>query len=587
MAKYNTWDTVSDNLDPRWNKDNVKFRVVPFGPPVIRDNESHNPGRQLYCSVATRTYLKRESFNFYWIDEQKKISEKSEWQSGPPDNDGLSDYVVDACGYWTSTAGQNTDWDNTAGDPFKLCGFSMVSQNAGVKGLYSVGVGQLSSSNEGMEYGVVGMSGYMRPDWDGKVSVGNTLANLGLRHAYVAYRMDCTQEELQEIEDTIKEIIQGVKVGWEIAKVLFPDYAEGEVEIDRQTKKKGLGCKLNFPEGFDIKSYISSNMALAVEAVFGDGRFQKLKDIKIRHNKSAERVFDAIVEAVNIDVNTKNKQQGAHHFKIQKDSLARELRSRRIMSFMDIINWYVYTQLPDATKEILPNGYDFEKLYYNYDFDVSRNEYLSVQQAVNRGGVPEWNETTGQWVGNAHGVIYDDGEAAFNEAGEAAYNDAERIIPYNQNHNIFYNMGVGNGEPRWEMFQNIHTFDMEKFIPVPDQTPKDIRFEFRTNKLYPYKIYLWWAYDLNAPQTQWVSSGTADNNMVNSDTKWYVSSIKWNGTTRKYRKYLRVGILRTPGADYKATSEKGYIYFKGMGENPNFPGEPDQDGYPPKKNDTT
>ena len=101
----------------------VRFRVVPFGQPLTRDNESHNPGRQRYTSESTNSYFSGQAFSFFWLDDLRhpQINQRTEWQSGPADNDRLSDFVVDGCGFWTSPGGATADWNNAsgAGDPHR------------------------------------------------------------------------------------------------------------------------------------------------------------------------------------------------------------------------------------------------------------------------------------------------------------------------------------------------------------------------------------------------------------------------------------------------------------------------------------
>ena len=172
--------------------DEVRFRVVPFGPPKTRDNEAHNPGRQKYSSEATRTYLPHEAQRFFHIDDLREYDQRSEWDSGPTDNNKLTDFVVDGAGYWSSPGGSNCDWDNIsgAGDPHKMAGFSNVSSEADLTLLYSVGAGQQGTTNEGMEYGVVGLSGYFKPDIDNRDAANKSYAQIGLKRAYVMYRCD-------------------------------------------------------------------------------------------------------------------------------------------------------------------------------------------------------------------------------------------------------------------------------------------------------------------------------------------------------------------------------------------------------------
>ena len=68
--------------------------------------------------------------------------------------------------------------------------------------LYSMGIGKRTSgTNEGMEYGAVGMSGYFKPDWDSRDASSGSLSNIGLGRAYMVYRCDSSERDFIEIED--------------------------------------------------------------------------------------------------------------------------------------------------------------------------------------------------------------------------------------------------------------------------------------------------------------------------------------------------------------------------------------------------
>ena len=232
MAGQNLNAITNDNTK---KTDNVQFRVVPFGFPLTRDNESHNPGRQQYTSESTESYISRDAFSFFWLDRlwNPMIDQRTRWQSGPTDNT-ISDVVVDGCGFWTSPGGATADWNNAygAGDPHKMAGMSMLNHNPDLKGLYSMGIGKRTSgTNEGMEYGVIGMSGYFKPDWDSRDASKGSISNIALKHGYVVYRCDATDQDFDEIGDTNDSFAAGCNDVFQVGKTLFPNFMSGEVQF--------------------------------------------------------------------------------------------------------------------------------------------------------------------------------------------------------------------------------------------------------------------------------------------------------------------------------------------------------------------
>ena len=179
---------------PTKDDTHLKPRLSPLGPPRTRDNECHNPGRQLYGPSNSNSYGSREGRQLLWLETGETYGKKSEWQSGPSDNGTATDYAIDGAGIWTDCGGSN----NRGGA--KRAGMAMTTARPG-KFLYDFShSSHTSNDGEGAEYGVVGWSGYIRPDRD--EGYGDTpdapAASVGLEHAYMMYRSDATQAEWEE-----------------------------------------------------------------------------------------------------------------------------------------------------------------------------------------------------------------------------------------------------------------------------------------------------------------------------------------------------------------------------------------------------
>lgn len=342
----------------------LRFRVVPFGPPIIRDNEANNPGRQLYSSTATHSYFSREGFSFFWIDEFKSINQRTEWQSGPPNNSSLSDFFIDGCGYWTSPGGLNTWWENMSGtgDPHKIAGVSMLSTNEYENYLYSCGIGQKSTDNEGMEYGVIGMSGYFKPDWDTKGENTKTYANIGLKHAYTVYRCDATDEDFDDFSIIRDVIFGGLGDMFTAGKSMFPDYMTGEFLIDEEDGTP-TGYATSFPENFDFKAYFEDNLIDITKTFVETNILNKLRERRFPKTVNTEYVLDLFNEAINVAFNERRGVKGAHNFQLDPSALSQRMKEKSTFSFLDLLNWYIEVNIVQNLQDMMPVDFDISNYF--------------------------------------------------------------------------------------------------------------------------------------------------------------------------------------------------------------------------------
>ena len=181
-----------------------------------------------------------------------------------------------------------------------MAGMSVLNHNADLKCLYSMGIGKRNSgTNEGMEYGVVGMSGYFKPDWDSRDSTTNSRSNIALKHAYVVYRCDATDDDFQEIGNTNDSFVAGANDVFSVGRTLFPEYMSGEFKFDSTTGKFG-GYSVNFPDDFNIVQYFKDENIDVNLLIERSGLIGKLKSRKISNTLGSKIILDAFVESVNI-----------------------------------------------------------------------------------------------------------------------------------------------------------------------------------------------------------------------------------------------------------------------------------------------
>ena len=163
----NEYTFVEPDIYSYKDAQNVQLRSIPFGPPKTRDNETHNPGRQIWGPKnATNSYGKREGRQFLFTEDGKTYGKSSTWQSGPSDNSKATDYVVTNAGYWTAPAGTNAWYANKASSPELMTAFDVKNRQDG-KFLFDLAHSTATSGEgETAEYGVCGLSGYFLPDYD-------------------------------------------------------------------------------------------------------------------------------------------------------------------------------------------------------------------------------------------------------------------------------------------------------------------------------------------------------------------------------------------------------------------------------------
>ena len=192
------------------------LRTVPFGAPTSASTEEHNPGRYMYSARQSTSYsgngAVKDPYKFFVLTGKNfgedphyvtNSSDDQEWASGPPGGSATTEHAMEKAGYWTHKGGPNSE-DNS--NDF---GFENFSQKGDSKFLYNMGHGTAGSSAEGMEYGAVGVAGFWMPQKDSATSAVNGGVSQGIVKCYMMYRMDASEEYLEEVEDALQGIIDG------------------------------------------------------------------------------------------------------------------------------------------------------------------------------------------------------------------------------------------------------------------------------------------------------------------------------------------------------------------------------------------
>lgn len=362
----------SDNLV---SLKSLKFRSVPFGPPIVRDNEYQNPGRLKFCSDKGNAYGQNEQANFYFVDTMSAVKASDNWRSGPSKNSLATDFYTEHCGFFTSPGGPSCRWKNWsgAGNPHKHSGLAAaVSESeAGKIFLYDVGhAAKTSKDMECYEYGVVGMSGLMFPDHDNFYSSDgedDVKASIGVQHIYGMYRCDLTPEKYEELED----IETGLQKRLEEILAWLEDVNPGSTDnrLFSSIRSKGFKQGVNdaveeggyeagkYGEGWSFKNIIDSfdwkkvrkriedrkNADTFFDPKFGRRLNDILDKVNIPNNKMGHHMLTFLVEA--IQAKLLKVDASANIDKAQQ--LFEVLNEKGHIDGKDIFNWVLRSRMGD------------------------------------------------------------------------------------------------------------------------------------------------------------------------------------------------------------------------------------------------
>ena len=372
---------------PAWKRNEpVQLRTVPFGPPKERDNTRWNPGRQRYLANNGHSYFSLEGRNLYWLNQGRKLGKKTVWQSGPTMNNVTNDQYVDGCGFWTVPGGTNCDWENFigAGNPHKMAGMTIKPNEEDAPYMFDFGhATAVSGETEASEYGAVGFSGWMVPDRDDGYADyfwnqgGNdSLASIGLRHAYMMYRSDATDGELSNIKDTLSGIL-------DIASSTS-DFLIESIPEEVQATYKGGSLEGMVDETDLLEKFLSKDL------------FQKFNDRKFKNEGGFSGVVQLLAEII---LNKKGKSV-ADYAHIINELVDRSKEEE--IDGIDIFDFMVRLAVAEDTffqenAELFSLRNLFNDLYDVNIEDIQESDKTAVLGCFLSDGVVSKDEETGEW----------------------------------------------------------------------------------------------------------------------------------------------------------------------------------------------
>lgn len=289
--QYNELDVSKDEV--------VEIRTAPFGPPQERDNEPYNPGRLTYASSQGSSYSTRDPRKFFFIDEMEMYTTKEDWQSGPSDNDPARDHVSEHAGYWSSPGGENCDWDNFSGpgDPHKPTTFSMTIAGKRKKNMiYNIGHGTWMSTAEGVDYGVVGISGHIGATYDNNYLKDGvqSFASVGIQHIYCMYRADTDEDEVTQLIEQLQELETWFLEISDQMDEIFPEGIPDNLEqiLESELNSNTDSFSVDNPQLQTVGEYSQR----AFSSLFSAEKIDKLKTIVFRKNSQTMRVLRFLQE---------------------------------------------------------------------------------------------------------------------------------------------------------------------------------------------------------------------------------------------------------------------------------------------------
>ena len=342
------WDYVDyDAADPYKGPigaKSVRVRTVPFGPPQNKNNETHNPGRFQMHSERCNSWFKKEPRKFIYIWPEagnfQFILGDQEWQSGPSDCDYSNDDVEYEEGVWTAPGGKNSTL--TSRYPAHL---KFKNKKGGNVMLFSMGhTFENLGGVEGQEYGVVGVSGWMVPEFDNctENNLGqNYYANLGIKYVYTAYRFDSSIEEILLLIVSLGKLLEGIE--------------EGE-----ESNQEGRSGRNDAFVGWAL-----------------DGTLDKLKEKKFSWNNEQDKIAIQLFIEAYCKAHPKNQgKQGLDvDYFIDDDKLFYALEQHEELNMLDLYE-YVYprTYIPERIFDVINMEFDVDK-WIDWRLDDEEKEH--------------------------------------------------------------------------------------------------------------------------------------------------------------------------------------------------------------------
>lgn len=395
-----TVDAVSEE-EPTYNEDYgtydptdatgeeiIELRTAPFGPPKDRDNEPYNPGRHQYSSEKGSSYSTREPRKFFFLDEMTQYNTKDNWQSGPCDNDPARDHVSEHAGYWTSPGGESCDWQNYdgPGDPHKPTTFSMTIVSSKKKNLiYNIGHGDWLSTSEGVDYGVVGISGHIGATFDLNYrdrGSSNAYSSIGIQHIYCMYRADIEEDEIPPLVEEMEEMVKWFGEIDEMMSEIFPTGIPDNLEEQIQA-----AINANTGQLEDGTSQVNGYSTRTVTSIFNKGRLEKLKEIRFEKNDTTIRILQLFKELMGRSFSGKSTiDKTQYNPDVTSDYIMSLFRAPSEFNFgEDTTDLYSdNTELVTGVELLMWYIYEFFSENENIDSILSILQQTSIGNASNR-----------------------------------------------------------------------------------------------------------------------------------------------------------------------------------------------------------
>ena len=423
------YNFIPEDLDSYRNEVNYHVRTIPLGPPKTRDNESHNPGRQIWGPKNSQnSYGKREGRNFLLVATGEQFTKRSEWQSGPSDNSKSTDYSVTNCGYWTTAAGKNCYYENSSGRPDLMAAFQIFNRKEG-NFLFDVAHAQDNhKEGESAEYGMCGLSGYFLPDYDeaakdmGEDESGGEesyKSSVGIERAYCMYRSDATIEEWEEAYEAMEDMEEFMKLLTEAYGSIQPEspslsdildeidkLSEGEGETEGasvsyadSTKPKTIEEAKRFFEGYS--GWLPENiLGTELMSMFRDGnRIERLRSIKFKNNFGGHLALKLFGEIARGSLPSMGKSilKRPRNDRYNIDRLFTVLQERGELSALDCYDDVLAAGTPETIRERYGRNITLADLCSD-DVDIDLEEAGFVFWAGTVGGSLQYDATLDELV---------------------------------------------------------------------------------------------------------------------------------------------------------------------------------------------
>ena len=426
-------------------EDVLNIRLIKVGMPDGIDNEPQNPYRILNLPGKVTKFITAEPKKFVWVHPflDKDPNQKDErdkhgitihnamdvWQSGKLKNGPENcDLYLDS-GFWSMPGGNNAKPDNNKAS-------RMVFSDSGHDGKWifvlgnSRGKDQLGypdQPTEGLEYGVVGMSGFIRSGYNRSAG---TSSNTGIKFAYTMNRIDTSsgllqanaeklQEAIEALEEmTLIEIIEEITGGrpdWrppsnssgaEVGSFGLTemedktgggegDYSEDDKKIIQNAIDKCDAITTSLRENF-------SHYGFNLREIVKRGAFKRLANKKINDDLPTHTMLGILYDFTNYHI---NKQIGVekeydHQKIISVDKISDRIRKGESVTWREVINNLLtgYVIRNKEAVRVLDKDFDFEQIgehllerndddsqlnLINYIRDVTRDKKANKFRYVN------------------------------------------------------------------------------------------------------------------------------------------------------------------------------------------------------------